>query len=775
MKFKHYLTLIAIFSFSIMRSQSGTHLNFDGVDDYVEIPNESNFDFTNQITVEFWINSSETPQQWDALVAKGDDSWRVALTSDGTVAFAGTGAFSDFYSTTAVNDGNWHHVAATYNGANAIIYIDGVLENSIEATANIDNSAFNVSLGENLQQTGRFFSGNLEDVRIWNVARTEEQINASKRCELLGSESGLLAYYKFNQGLDNQDNTAITSLTDATVNANNGTLTNFELTAATSNWKSGSLIITGQNCCTSVTTWNGTAWSNGTPDATKTAIFTGNYTGLGFDACSVQVNGTANVSINSGENLEIQNEVQVASAASFSLENNTNLVQVSDRDNLGNAIVKRNSTPMIRLDYTAWSSPVAGQKLLSFSPNTLTNRFYSYSPSGVDTASAWIPVSAPSTTDFAEGNGYLIRVDNTWSASTAAPYSGQFSGVLNNGPVTVATTTGYNLIGNPYPSTVSVADFISANSTLGVSTLYYWTHTIPASGGVYAQNNYASRTTLGGVASAAGGAIPNAFIQVGQGFFTQTTSDGDLVFNNTMRSNDTSNQFFKTAAKAPKNKSSRFWLNLNGVSANYNQILVGYATGATNDYDQGVDGKLLTNSKSYIASKINGDNYVIQGRAEAFDINDEVAVGFTANQDGDYTIALDSFDGLFTNQDIFLWDKLSNTKHNLKQSAYTFKAVAGTNDSRFTVVYKTDATLGTDTFTKDSQVVYVDANNYIQIENSNQLISKVDVYDVSGKVLYSKTNIQKNQVTVQKSIKNQVVLVKITLQDGSTNTQKIIK
>lgn len=777
MKFKNYLTLLAIFSFFMASSQSGTHLNFDGTNDFVELPNESAFDFTNQMTVEFWINSNTTPDRWDALVTKGDDSWRVALASDGTIGFAGTGAFSDIFSSTVVTDGTWHHVAVSYNAIEAIIYIDGVADNGVFATSNLDNSAFKVGIGENFQVPGRLFAGNLEEVRIWNVARTAEQISATRNCELLGSETGLVAYYKFNQGLNAQDNSGLTTLTDATINANNGTLTNFDLIGNTSNWASGSPIVTGVNCCVNVTAWNGLAWSNGIPDNTKLADFSGDYTGTGFDACSIQVNGIANVIINEGENLAIQNGIHIAPNASFKLENNTNLVQVNNSVNIntGNTIVKRNSTPMIRLDFTAWSSPVSGQKLLDFSPNTLTNRFYTYDPSGNTTATTWIPVSSPSTTDFAKGNGYLIRVDNTWSSITASPYLGQFTGVLNNGQVTIPSTIGYNLIGNPYPSNVKVADFITGNAGLGVSTLYYWTHTIPSNGVAYAQNNYASRTSLGGVASAAGGAIPNEYIQVGQGFLTQTTAVGDLVFNNTMRTNIVNSQFFRTTNKTTKNKADRFWLNLNDASANYNQILIGYATGATNGYDQGIDGKLLTNSSSYIASKINGENYVIQGRSEIFTINDEVVVGFTANKDGNYTIALDSFDTFFSNQDIFLWDKLSNTKHNLKQSAYSFYAVAGTNDNRFSIVYENSAILETPSFEKNNLMVYVDSNNYLQINNPNQFISKVQIYDVSGKVLFSKSNIQKNQITVLKSYQNQVLLIKTTMQDGSINTKKIIK
>ena len=222
-----------------------THLNFDGVNDYITLANESNFDFTNQMTVEFWMNSNVTPEQWDGLVVKGDDSWRVALTATGTVAFTGTSAFTDFYSTTSVTDGSWHHIAVTYDGVNAKIYVDGVLESQLAGTANINNSSYSVSIGENLQMTGRYYTGNMDDIRIWNTARTVTQINAAMSCELQGNESGLVAYYQFNQGIDQANNSTITTLFDTTSNANSGALTNFALNGATSNWLAGSPVITG--------------------------------------------------------------------------------------------------------------------------------------------------------------------------------------------------------------------------------------------------------------------------------------------------------------------------------------------------------------------------------------------------------------------------------------------------------------------------------------------------------------------------------------------------
>lgn len=241
MMLKNYTKLLTILLFLIFNlnaiAQTGTHLNLDGINDYIELPNESSFDFTNQITVEFWMKSSVVPEQWDAIIAKGDTSWRIALNTSGKAGFAGSDSFSEVFSTTSVNNGSWVHVAATYNGSHAIIYINGVEENRLSATANIRTNDLAVTIGENLEAAGRFYNGNIDEVRIWNVARTTSEISNNKDKELLGTETGLVAYYKFNQGTDNSDNSSVTTAIDSNSFLNNGTLNNFSLTGTGSNWE----------------------------------------------------------------------------------------------------------------------------------------------------------------------------------------------------------------------------------------------------------------------------------------------------------------------------------------------------------------------------------------------------------------------------------------------------------------------------------------------------------------------------------------------------------
>ncbi|MEL1245944.1 choice-of-anchor Q domain-containing protein [Flavobacterium sp. DGU11] len=194
--------------------------------------------------------------------------------------------------------------------------------------------------------------------------------------------------------------------------------------------------------CSITTAWNGDAWSNGLLLSYEySAIIEGDYNSSEnghITACSLTVY-IGDVVIAAGQNFTIKGAVVVDNEnAAFIVQHNTNLIQVDDVDNAGTISVIKESAPMYRLDYALWGSPVAGQKLKGFSPQTLDNRFYTYNPM----SDAYSVVADPVTTGFAEGTGYLIRVANNHTAFVSddiAPtrWIGTFTGVPNNGNLDV--------------------------------------------------------------------------------------------------------------------------------------------------------------------------------------------------------------------------------------------------------------------------------------------------------------------------------------------------
>ena len=438
------------------------------------------------------------------------------------------------------------------------------------------------------------------------------------------------------------------------------------------------------------TTWNGTAWSNGTPTSGKGIVFSGNYTASSnLVGCNLTVTNNAVVSIPSGFSATIDGAVTVNSGSSLTFQNNANLLQNGTTNaNSGNIIVKRNSSALIRQDYTLWSSPVAGQQLQSFSSQTLSNRFYTYGTS----TNLYVPVSSPSTTNFSAASGYLIRMPNNHPA-TATIWEGTFTGVPNSGNypfsmINDGSGKRFNLVGNPYPSPINATTFVEDNSTNITGTLYFWRKTNNA-----ASPSYCSWSTAGFVTNSEAQVFdPNDVIRTGQGFFVEALDSSTTVnFTNSMRVDDTANQFFRSSNAIVRN---RIWLNATGTGGLFSQTMVAYMTGATNGVDSGIDGRYINDGAIALTSTIASERYAIQGRALPFVNSDIVALNFTATTAGSYTIAIDHVDGLFNNpnQNIFLKDNATNTTHNLRESAYTFTAAAGSDSSRFELVYMALAT-----------------------------------------------------------------------------------
>lgn len=532
------------------------------------------------------------------------------------------------------------------------------------------------------------------------------------------------------------------------------------------------------------TTWNGTAWSNGVPNSGMAAVINGNYTASSdLAACSLTVSGGAVVAvgaenatthaITAAYDFDISGPVTVQSG-SLTFEQGSNLLQSGyTGSNTGNITVKA-KVRVWRQDYVYWGSPVAGQKLNAFSPLTLWNRFYTFNPAGNAYAAVYASASDPAlaTYEFNPGTGYMVRAPNTFvNPNYAAPetqpwFTSQFTGVPNNGTVTVTTTNGVSnvhMISNPYPST------INANSTTGFlsvnpGTLYFWTHHDQTPGG----NNYAMYNNLGGTAAYIGGTVPNGTIQVGQGFlFTNNNNLASVSFTNAMRMGNNEGQFFRTG----NGNRSRIWLNVANGAVNGNQMLVGYTADATLGFDVALDGALIPNGNC-ISSMIGTDRYGIQARP-AFSADDIVPMGLHAETAGTFTVSLDHADGVFEgNQDIFLKDNLTGVVTNLKQASYSFATESGDFNDRLQLQY-VNTTLGIPGFDVNTVVIYKDDNEVLTINAGTIEMENVKIFDVRGRLVYTKEAISSNVAKLgDLKAEHQVLLVQITSTDGRIVTKK---
>nr|WP_315145332.1 T9SS sorting signal type C domain-containing protein [uncultured Flavobacterium sp.] len=535
---------------------------------------------------------------------------------------------------------------------------------------------------------------------------------------------------------------------------------------------------------------NLTISGTGTKSATATNISIGNDLTI----------KAAQLNINTGQTFVVANKVNNI-GGSFNIETAGSLVQINDGVTNSGSITYTRIVPIINsTDYTYWSSPVSGQNLQTFSPNTPSNKFYSFHAAAVP--ENW-KSEVPSSVSMEKGVGYCI-----YGPQLATPptfFQATFIGVPNNGTIQTpvvfngAVDGTSNLIGNPYPSAIDADKFLNANSGLIDGTLYFWTHnTARDANGQYNVNDYASYNKTGGIntapdvtAAALSGSsggynnyIPNGKIAAGQAFFTTCKASGNVIFNNSMRFDKDSkvmdnSQFFKT--RNPKSKTvatekHRIWLDLTNTQGLFKQTLIGYITGATNQYDTSFDGiSFDANVFADFYSVSQDKNLVIQGRALPFDVNDQVPLGFRTAIEGTFTININQADGLLTNQAVFIEDKLTNTTFDLKSGAYTFNTAAGTFNDRFVLRY-TNKTLGTKDYESlENQVVISNKYKQIRVYSKAETIDNVVVYDLLGRKLFQKDKVDSSEIIISNLISSQqVLLVKVILKKGNEVTKKVV-
>jgi hypothetical protein len=169
----------------------GGGLSFDGISDHVLIPDAPSLDLTDAMTVAAWIRPNQQATQYLVKKASSDtvDGYELSLSTSGTVfvrfnrasaSAAGDGNTYRIDSTTPYpTDGNWMHVAATYDGAYMRLYINGVLEETLAASVSITTNALQLSIGAEDNGSG-FFDGALDEVHLFNYALDETEILALK-------------------------------------------------------------------------------------------------------------------------------------------------------------------------------------------------------------------------------------------------------------------------------------------------------------------------------------------------------------------------------------------------------------------------------------------------------------------------------------------------------------------------------------------------------------------------------------------------------------------
>jgi hypothetical protein len=530
------------------------------------------------------------------------------------------------------------------------------------------------------------------------------------------------------------------------------------------------------------TDWSATGWTNGEPDGSKSVTISSLAFGQPFtiakpnvEACSLTITVGADVIVPEGVTLTITNKV--SSNGKLVFESGSSLLQTTNVQNDGEIVYKRKAD-VRRFDLTYWSSPVkstkpGGFKMKDLSPTTLADKFFTYSPTG-----GWA-TDMSGESEMKIGNGYSIRGPQEFDNDAPRTFTGSFTGVPNNGdiPVTSVVADRWFLFGNPYPSAIDVDELWDVNPDLG--PLYFYIHaSLPqkAPGDNtyrYSSNDYIVHSSSG--STSVGGKTFGGYIAAGQGFFAKPKTNS-IHFNNDMRKGASVNSNFFKTAKSKSIERNRVWLNMVNAEGAFKQILVGYIEGATNNVDFNYDAPTISGNSFIDFYSLNETKKLtIQGRALPFDNTDIVPLGYKTTAAGDFTIGIDHGDGFFDKQEIYLEDKVTGKTTNLRNENYTFSTLVGTFTDRFVLRY-TGKTLGTDDLENlENSVLISVKNKTVSITCSKETIKEVNIFNVGAQLVYSKNKVNSSELQIANlHSSDQVLLVKVTLENGSTVTKKVI-
>lgn len=158
--------------------QIGDARDFDGVNDHLDLTDETAYDFTASLSASAWIRRQDFGTvPYMAIITKGDKTWRVQredLTQFANFGTTAGGTNDNLAGSVSIDDASWHHVAIAFGAAKKRLFIDGRQDGMSNVGATIDTNDRVVTFGQNEESTTggkRFWNGDLDEIRISAAAR----------------------------------------------------------------------------------------------------------------------------------------------------------------------------------------------------------------------------------------------------------------------------------------------------------------------------------------------------------------------------------------------------------------------------------------------------------------------------------------------------------------------------------------------------------------------------------------------------------------------------
>ena len=203
---------------------ASTVLGFNGANQYASVT-AGDLVLSNRVTFQAWVRPHAA--KFNTILSRGNGAnsgitdYIFSLASGRQLGFMGVGVWD--YSNSQVPLNEWTHVAVTFDGAVKRFYINGLLDRVVDRPGQLYQSSSVEPLLLGRQGSAcncNYFDGEIDDVRIWNVVRSDSEIMADANSSLAGNEPGLLADYRMEDGIGPK-------LSDASLNGNHATLQNY--------------------------------------------------------------------------------------------------------------------------------------------------------------------------------------------------------------------------------------------------------------------------------------------------------------------------------------------------------------------------------------------------------------------------------------------------------------------------------------------------------------------------------------------------------------------
>ena len=611
-------------------------LDFDGRNDYAE--DTPILGGLPSATLMAWIDLNSAFSSAGYVV--GQTNFYLRVTTARTLQAVVNGTAITF--ATPLNRAQWYHVAATYGGGSLNLFLNGRLVLSQAITGNINADTSRLTLGKNPAAASNFFRGKIDEVRVFNIALTAEQVQRMVYQEIQNTGSqvrgaivpkdigglpfaNVLRYYR----MDAYQDDILDNLTTPTIDTGTGMKSfNHKLIAVQqapmpfTTVRTGTFATAVHDVSRDIRGLDVTDFDYSIIQVRHNVTDTANNTDLGMFV-------DPGVTITMNNDTKIQNDWYLKLDGRIDLVGRSQLVQTANSDldvTCIGSIERDQQGQSNRFNYNYWSSPVssinnstinhgftvagvmkdgstatpqnitwtAGINGAATSPITLSSYWIFKFQNLSNNYANWASVGQNGT--LLAGQGYTMK----GPGAAAANQNYTFVGKPNSGVITSPVSAdNLNLCGNPYASAIDADQFIDDNATSIKGTLFFWEHyeTNNSHNTVEYQGGYATYTKVGGTPPVAPAGIsglgassktPKRFIPVGQGFFvTGTPTGGTITFNNSQRlfvkeDNTSSYTLFRNTNPTVATNSANNNANDTFATEEFMKLRLGYTS--TNNY-----------------------------------------------------------------------------------------------------------------------------------------------------------------------------------------------